>query len=83
MENMNIQSTHDVGEKVWVYRNEDHKFYEGTIAEVQSWDKWNGFRYEITHHGENEIRMNVEEKLIYNSREEIINNCFIAETAQA
>lgn len=79
MDNMSIQSTHDVGDKVWVFRNEDGKFYEGTVNEIQSWDKWNGFRYDIIHHGESEIRMNIEERFVFSSREEIINTRFIAE----
>ena len=81
MKKMNIQSAYNVGDHVWVYRNEDGKYYEGTIQEVQSWDKWNGFRYEIKHQGESEIIINAEEKLIYNSREDIIDNCFVAENA--
>lgn len=80
MKDMNIQSAFNVGDKVWVYRNEDRKFYEGTIQDVQSWDKWNGFHYEIKHQGETEIMINVEERLIYNSREEIISECFVAES---
>jgi len=79
MESMNIQSTYDVDDKVWVFRNEDNKFYEGTIKEVQSWDKWNGFRYEVIHHSNPEIMINVEEAKIFNSREEIINTRFVAE----
>lgn len=81
MKDMNIQSAFNVGDKVWVYRNEDHKYYEGTIQDVQSWDKWNGFRYEIKHQGATELIINVEEKLIFNSREEINSTCFVAETA--
>ena len=79
MESMNIQSTYDVNDRVWVFRNEDNKFYEGTIKEVQSWDKWNGFRYEVIHHSTPEIMINVEEAKIFNSREEIINTRFVAE----
>ena len=82
MKKMNIQSAYNEGDKVWVYRNEDGKYYEGTINEVQSWDKWNGFRYEIKHQGATELTINVEEKLIFSSREDIINNCFVAESAE-
>jgi hypothetical protein len=80
MKDMNIQSNFDQGDKVWVYRNEDGKYYEGTVREVQSWDKWNGFRYEIVHNGEEEISINAEEKFVFNSREEIINTRFVAES---
>lgn len=77
---MTISSKFNKGLKVWAFRQEDGKFYEGTISDVQSWDKWGGFRYEIKHEGAETITLNAEERFIFLSKEEIIQDRFISET---
>ncbi len=77
--NMSIQTKFNESDAVWVYNSEDGKFYEGKIKEIQSWDKWNGFRYVISHRGAEEKEINAEEKFIYNTKNEILNDCFIEE----
>lgn len=77
--NMSIQSKFNEGDSVWAFSAEEGKFYEGIVKEVQSWDKWNGFRYAISHRGEEIKEINSEERYLYSSKQEIIDNCFISE----
>ena len=76
---LTLQTKFNEGDSVWVFRGEDCKFYEGTIKEIQSWDKWSGFRYQIQHHGESDLDINAEEKFIFATKDEILANNFVAE----
>ena len=82
MENeMKIQSKYNGGEKIWFFEPGQVKFFEGTITDVQSWDKWGGFRYEIKHvyADGHEMLHNIEEKNLYDSKEQILETLFVAD----
>lgn len=80
MENeMKIESMYDVNDKIWFFNDADSKFYEGTITEINNWDKWSGFRYEVQHSGNNPINISVQESKLFASKQEIIENCFVGE----
>jgi len=78
---MTITSTYSIGDKVWAL-GEFGTYYEGTITEIPSWDKWAGFRYEIQHNGVEPKHFNVEEKSILSSRQDIIDNKIVPEVVQ-
>ena len=51
---MKITSKFDEGVSVWFLNHmsaadQACKFFEGTVTAVQSWDKWSGFRYDVSH----------------------------------
>ena len=76
--NMKLTSKFNAGDNIWFFESGRIKFFEGTIKEVQSWDKWSGFRYEITHitpEGES-INFNIEEKNLYSSKNDVITTFF-------
>ena len=78
---MKIQSKYNGGEKIWFFEPGQVKFFEGTITDVQSWDKWGGFHYEIKHldaEGQ-EMLYNVEENKLYDSKEQILDTLFVAD----
>lgn len=79
---MKLTSKYDEGKVVWFLHNvggdQPTKFYEGTVTSVQSWDKWSGFRYDITHIGPDGIAQsfNVEERNVYASKNEVLSTAF-------
>ncbi len=82
-EDMKLTSKFDKGQVIWFFNNmggdnNRAKFLEGTITEVQSWDQWSGFRYNVTHIDANGASMsyNAEEKNMYKSKEEVLENLF-------
>lgn len=79
--NMSIQSKFEVGDKVWAL-DEFGTYYESTITEIISWDKWAGFRYEVRHNGVETKYFNVIETAILLSRQDIIDNKIIPEVIQ-
>lgn len=85
MADMKIQSKYNGGELVWFFEQGQVKFFEGTISEVQSWDKWTGFRYEVKHVNKDgqEMTYNVEESKLYTSKEEILETLFEANGVKA
>ena len=78
MNDMKITSKYNVGDTVWFFESAQVKFFEGIISEVQSWDKWSGFRYNVKHVGQdgNEMDYNAEENKIFSSKNEILSNLF-------
>lgn len=78
MDNMKITSKYNGGENVWFFEQGLVKFFEGTINEVQSWDKWSGFHYDVKHvNAEGQtMNYNIEESRLYASQEEILANLF-------
>ena len=83
---MSIQSKFEVGDKVWAFSADQVKFFEGTISEIQSWDKWNGFRYEIRHRNAEDpdmpIIINTEENNIFETKQEVIDEKFVSEPVE-
>ena len=77
---MRIESKYDVNDKVWFFNDSDSKFYEGTVMEINTWDQWSGFRYEIKHVGTQEINISAQENRIFASKQEILENCFVEES---
>lgn len=76
---MKLTSNYNVSDKIW-FLYQDGKFYEGSILDITSWDKWNSFRYDVHHHGANEdITHNIEERNIYPSKNAILENCLVYE----
>ena len=79
---MKLTSKFDKGQNVWFFNNmggdNGVKFLEGTIAEVQSWDQWSGFRYNVTHIDANGASMNynAEEKNMYKTKDEVLASIF-------
>lgn len=75
---MKITSKFNAGDNVWFFEQGLFKFFEGTVLEVQSWDKWNGFRYDVKHVNTEGVAQNynVEENKLYTSKEEILTNLF-------
>ena len=75
---MKITSKFNAGDTVWFFEQGQVKFFEGTINDVQSWDKWSGFRYEIQHINQEGSPMtyNIQEDKIYTSKNEILNGLF-------
>lgn len=84
--NMSIQSKFEVGDKVWAFSSDQVKFFEGTISEINSWDKWSGFRYEIRHKNAQDPNMpiiiNTDENNIFATQQEVINEKFVAEPVE-
>jgi len=78
MKDMKLTSKFNAGDTVWFFEQGQVKFFEGTINDVQSWDKWSGFRYDITHIGQdgNSMNYNVEENKLYTSKNEILTTLF-------
>jgi len=78
MDNMKITSKFNAGDSVWFFESGQIKFYEGTINEVQSWDKWSGFRYDVQHVNQEGVstNYNVEENKLFASKNEILANLF-------
>ena len=81
--NMKLTSKFDKGQTVWFFNNmggntEGAKFLEGTISEVQSWDQWGGFRYNVSHTDANGSTMNynAEERNMYKTKDEVLANLF-------
>jgi hypothetical protein len=85
MDNMKITSKYNEGENVWFFEQGQVKFFEGTINEIQSWDKWSGFRYDVKHvNAEGQpMNYNVEESKLYTSKDEILANLFEANGVEA
>ena len=85
MDNMKITSKYNGGENVWFFEQGQVKFFEGTINEVQSWDKWSGFRYDVKHvNAEGQaMNYNVEESKLYASKDEILDTLFEANGVEA
>jgi len=81
---MKLTSKFDKGQTVWFFNNVGGdtpvKFFEGTITEVQSWDNWSGFRYNVDHVDANGVTMNynVEEKFMYKTKDEVLSSIFEA-----
>jgi len=75
---MKLTSKFNANDSVWFFDHGQTKFFEGTINDVQYWDKWNGFRYDISHINPEGVQSNynVEEDKIYASKNEIINTAF-------
>lgn len=78
---MTITSTYSIGDKVWAL-GEFGTYYECTIVEIASWDKWTGFRYEVQHNGIEQKYFTVEERSILPSRQDIIDNKIVSELSQ-
>ena len=76
--NMKLTSKFNAGDKVWFFESGQIKFFEGTIKEVQSWDKWSGFRYELNHINSNgeTMNFNIEEKNLYASKNDVMTKFF-------
>ena len=79
MPDMTITTKFNVEDKVWFYAPEHGKFVEGTITDIQSWDKWNDFRYVIDHElaDESKIAFTIDEKNIYSTKNEILSTAFV------
>lgn len=82
---MKLTSKFDKGQTVWFFNNigggaenSGAKFLEGTINEVQSWDQWVGFRYNVSHINANGSTMSymAEERNMYKTKEEVLENLF-------
>lgn len=79
---MKLTSKFDEGAVVWFLNNmggdQAAKFLEGTINSVQNWDKWSGFRYDISHVNPEGVEMsyNVEERNIYKTKNDVLTNAF-------
>lgn len=78
MTDMKLTSKFNAGDSVWFFEHGQVKFFEGIINDVQSWDKWSGFRYDIKHINQDGVSMNynVEESKLYTSKNEILTNLF-------
>ena len=78
MNDMKLTVKFNVGDNVWFFEQNQVKFFEGTINDVQSWDKWSGFRYDVQHISPNgeQMSFNIEEKNLYASKNEILTNLF-------
>lgn len=77
---MKLTTKFNTGDNVWFFEQGKFKFFEGTITDIQSWDKWGGFRYELTHINSEgvEEKYYAEEKRLYVSQEEILTTLFEA-----
>ena len=80
---MKITSKFDEGASVWFLNHmgaadEACKFFEGTVTAVQSWDKWSGFRYDVSHISPegNQMSYNVMEKDMYKTKNDVLANAF-------
>lgn len=80
---MKLTSKYDEGATVWFLNNmggmdTPAKFLEGEVTAVQGWDKWSGFRYDVTHINLQGAQMsyNVQEKDMYKSKNDVIANAF-------
>ena len=78
MNDMKITSKFNANDTVWFFEAGQVKFFEGLITDIQSWDKWGGFHYDIVHTDANGNTMNynVEESRLYASKNEIITTLF-------
>ena len=80
---MKITSKFDEGVSVWFLNHmgaadQACKFFEGTVTAVQSWDKWSGFRYDVSHISPDGKQMsyNVMEKDMYKTKNDVLANAF-------
>jgi len=78
MTDMKLTSKFNAGDLIWFFEQGQVKFFEGTINDVQSWDKWSGFRYDVQHIDQsgNSMNYNIDESRLYNSKQEILENLF-------
>ncbi len=67
---MQITSKYSENDKVWFYNN--HKYYEGIIVAISSWNENDTFIYRIQHNSANEsFMLYVNEHDIYESESDI------------
>ena len=67
---MQITSKYNKNDKVWFYN--DHKYYEGIVLGINSWNEYDFFVYKIQHDSANEsFVLYVNEHDIYASESDI------------
>lgn len=79
---MTINSKYEIDTIVWFFArqgNEAARVYEGRIAHVDRWDRWDGFVYNISRLLANDSTLDyfVNEKDIYLTREEAEESIFV------
>jgi len=74
-----INSEFNIGDIVWFFDSSICKYREGKITEPISWNKWDGWNFEIEHYNENDEQTfyNIESSKLYKSTENLISDLFI------